>query len=182
MKKKPRASVVGSARIAKPEVAPYGRGLGTTTPIETCSPTIKGRSVQLCMKRTERAGRRVASHIDVCAILRPLAARDRESFIALHLDTRGRHIGTEEISRGSLGGVETHPREVFKGAIVNNTAALIVAHNHPSGVAVPSPEDRVFTAHIAKALRAVGLQLLDSLVVTETGHHSMQEHGTLPTE
>ena len=105
-----------------------------------------------------------------------------EHAIVIPIDARNRPYPPIVVGQGSLSSAQVPPAAVVQAMLLANAAGGIIAHNHPSGVGVPSPEDRVFTAHIAKALRAVGLQLLDSLVVTETGHHSMQEHGTLPTE
>ena len=71
-----------------------------------------------------------------------LAGKDREHFVALHLDGRHRVVSAEVVSVGTLTTSLVHPREVFKGAILANSAAVICAHNHPSGDVQPSQEDR----------------------------------------
>ena len=101
----------------------------------------------------------------VCDFLRHLQDADRESFYAIHLDTRNRVIGAEEIARGTLTDVGVHPREMFKGAILGNAAAVIVAHNHPSGDAAPSAQDIELTRRLIAAGKLIGIPVLDHVVV-----------------
>jgi DNA repair protein RadC len=95
-----------------------------------------------------------------------LGGAEVEVFAALFLDTRHQLISARELWRGSLAQASVYPREIVKLALALNAAALIVAHNHPSGVAEPSVADRQLTARLKEALALVDVRLLDHLVVT----------------
>lgn len=100
-----------------------------------------------------------------------LAGYEHEVFVAVFLDTRHRLIAYAELFRGSIDGAEVHPREVVKEALRLNAAALIVAHNHPSGNPDPSEADRAVTIRLKQALSLVDVRLLDHIVVA--GHESV---------
>jgi len=102
-----------------------------------------------------------------------------EVFCCLFLDTRHRLIRYEELFRGTIDGATVYPREVVKRALVCNAAAVILGHNHPSGVAEPSEADRNITVKLAKALALVEIRLLDHLVVSRGGHVSLAERGLI---
>jgi DNA repair protein RadC len=102
-----------------------------------------------------------------------------EVFCCLFLDTRHRVIRYEELFRGTIDGATVYPREVVKRALHHNAAAVIVGHNHPSGVSEPSEADRAITLKLAKALALVEIRLLDHLVVSRGGHVSLAERGWL---
>ncbi|MCU7812867.1 MAG: DNA repair protein RadC, partial [Candidatus Thiodiazotropha sp. (ex Notomyrtea botanica)] len=88
-----------------------------------------------------------------------------EVFSCLFLDNRHRVICFEELFRGTIDGASVHPREVVKRSLEHNAAALILAHNHPSGVAEPSQADRQITAHLKQALALVDIRVLDHIVI-----------------
>lgn len=88
-----------------------------------------------------------------------------EVFACLFLDTRHRVLAWEELFRGSIDGASVHPREVVRRALHHNAAALILAHNHPSGVAEPSQADRMVTQRLQQALALVDVRVLDHIVV-----------------
>ena len=94
-----------------------------------------------------------------------LAETDREHLLVLTVDTRNRLIGINTVSVGSLNSSLGHPREIFKAAILQNAAAIILAHNHPSGDPTPSSEDRALTERIKQASELLGIRLLDHIVV-----------------
>src|SRR5690606_40540494 len=96
---------------------------------------------------------------------RRLRSLPHEVFACLFLDTRHRVISWEELFRGTLDGAEVHPREVVKRALALNAAAVIFAHNHPSGSGEPSAADRAVTARLKQALALVDIRLLDHFVV-----------------
>lgn len=108
-----------------------------------------------------------------------LAHREIEHCVALYLDTRFRLITCEEIAKGTLNQASVYPREVVKAALRHHAAALILAHNHPSGVAEPSQADLALTEHLRKALSLVDVRLLDHLIVTTNGAVSLAEQGML---
>lgn len=91
-----------------------------------------------------------------------------EVFACLYLDNRHRVIRFEELFRGTIDGASVHPREVVKAALQHNAAAVILAHNHPSGVAEPSAADRHITDRLKSALQLVDIRLLDHLVVGDS--------------
>lgn len=109
------------------------------------------------------------------------ALRDlrHEVFACLYLDTRHRIVGWEELFRGTLDGTSVHPREVVRRALDHNAAALIFAHNHPSGVAEPSDADRRLTRRLREALSLVDIRVLDHFVVGDGEAVSFAERGLL---
>jgi DNA repair protein RadC len=102
-----------------------------------------------------------------------------EVFSCLFLDARHRLIRYEELFRGTIDGATVYPREVVKRALQYNAAAVIVGHNHPSGVSEPSDADRSITLKLAKALALVEIRLLDHVVVSRGGHVSLAERGMI---
>ncbi|PIE37327.1 MAG: hypothetical protein CSA54_01590 [Gammaproteobacteria bacterium] len=102
-----------------------------------------------------------------------------EVFACLWLDNRHRVIQFEELFRGSLNGANVYPREVVKAALAHNAAAVIFAHNHPSGVAEPSEADRHITERLQAALALVDVRVLDHIVVGDGEQVSLAERGML---
>ena len=94
-----------------------------------------------------------------------LAREESEVFCALFLDNRHRLIAFETLFYGTIDGASVHPREVVKKALFHNAAALIFAHNHPSGVAEPSSADRSLTRRLQEACTLVDVRVLDHIVV-----------------
>jgi DNA repair protein RadC len=115
---------------------------------------------------------------NVAAFVRRVIDGDaREHFVTIMLDARHRPVAFQVVSVGTATASLVHPREVFQSAVHVGACALIVAHNHPSGDTSPSPEDRGVAKRLADAGKVLGIALLDSVVVTEDGHHSMREEG-----
>lgn len=104
-----------------------------------------------------------------------LGHRHVEHCIALYLDNQLRVIATGELARGTLSQASVYPREVVREALRHHAAALIVAHNHPSGLAEPSAADRVFTQQLKRALALVDIKLVDHLIVAGAAVISMAE-------
>jgi len=102
-----------------------------------------------------------------------------EVFAALFLDNRHRVIAYEELFRGTIDGASVHPREVVRRALAHNAAALILSHNHPSGVAEPSLADRRITERLQAALALVDVRVLDHIVIGDGEHCSMAQQGML---
>ncbi len=102
-----------------------------------------------------------------------------EVFAAIFLDNRHQVIKFEELFRGTIDGASVYPREVVKKALEYNAAAMIVAHNHPSGIAEPSHADEQITQRLNKALALVDIRLLDHLVIGEGEVISLAERGIL---
>lgn len=104
---------------------------------------------------------------------------NHEVFCAIYLDNRNRVLACEELFRGTIDGATVHPREVVKAAIAKNAAALILAHNHPSGIAEPSQADEVLTRRLKDALALVDIKVLDHLIVGDGHCTSFAERGLL---
>ena len=104
---------------------------------------------------------------------------EHEVFCCLYLDNRHRVIAFEELFRGTIDGASVHPREVVKRALTRNAAAVILAHNHPSGVAEPSQADELITRRLKEALALVEIRVIDHLVVGDGACTSFAERGLL---
>ena len=103
-----------------------------------------------------------------------------EVFVALWLDAQNRLIASEELFRGTLTQTSVYPREVVKRALANNAGGVILAHNHPSGLAEPSRADEVLTSSLKQALALVDVRLLDHFIVTgSTEPMSFAERGLI---
>jgi DNA repair protein RadC len=120
-------------------------------------------------------GPRLAGASDVYAALLDLRHQDREHFVAFDLNARHRVIARRIVHIGTLTGVEVHPREVFKPAILNSACALIVAHNHPSGDASPSAMDVAMTERLRQAGELLGIPVLDHVVFAAEGYVSLAD-------
>jgi DNA repair protein RadC len=112
-------------------------------------------------------------------LLARLRDRPHEVFCCLYLDNRHRVIQFEELFRGTIDGTSVYPREVVKQALSVNAAAIILAHNHPSGVAEPSQADERITRRVKSALELVDIRLLDHLVIGDGTCTSLASRGLL---
>ena len=108
-----------------------------------------------------------------------LAGLPHEVFFALWLDAQNRLIAAEELFRGTIDGASVHPREVVRRVIETNAAAVIFAHNHPSGVAEPSQADLRITQRLKDALALIEVRVLDHLIIGEGPGTSLAERGLL---
>ena len=104
---------------------------------------------------------------------------DHEVFVCLFLSNRHHILAYEEMFRGTIDGASVHPREVAKRALELNAAAIVVAHNHPSGIADPSRSDRAITTRLRDALALVEVRLLDHFVIGDGESVSFAERGWL---
>ena len=108
-----------------------------------------------------------------------LASLQHEVFAILFLDNRHRVIEFAPLFRGTVDGASVHPREVVKEALARNAAAVILAHNHPSGIAEPSQADELITSRVKDALALVDIRVLDHFIVTGDAIISFAERGLL---
>lgn len=123
-----------------------------------------------------RPGTRLSSGADVARVVREtVRGSRRESFFALLLDARHRVLSLRVVSTGSLEAAPVHPREVFSAAVREGAAAVVVAHNHPSGDPAPSLEDRAVTERLRQAGELLGIVLLDHVVVGDERYFSFAE-------
>lgn len=129
---------------------------------------------------TLERGQALTSPADTRDFLRAiLRDRGQEAFCCLYLDTRHRVLKFEELFQGTVDGAAVYPREVVKNALRHNAAAVILAHNHPSGVAEPSRADEALTQRLIQALALVDIRVLDHLVVGDGEITSFAERGLL---
>jgi DNA repair protein RadC len=118
---------------------------------------------------------------DIVAILsEELLKADREKLVCVMLNTKNVVIGMDIVSVGTLTSSLASGREIFKAAILLNSAGIILSHNHPSGDATPSREDIQLTDRISKAGEILGIKLLDHIIIAEHGSYSFSQAGRLP--
>lgn len=124
-----------------------------------------------CLDRPETVKQFCAAH---------LAHLKVEHCMALFLDSQHRLICHETVSRGTLSQASVYPREVVKAALQHHAAAVILTHNHPSGVKEPSQADLTLTRHLRNALLLIDVKLLDHIIVTPNAAASLAERGDFP--
>ena len=162
---------------ATPEELAAVRGIG---PVRL---SVLGALPELARRYYEQAlttGEPIRSPADTGAfLLARLRDLPHELFCCIYLDNRHRIIAFEELFRGTIDGTSVYPREVVKQALGFNAAAVILAHNHPSGVAEPSQADERITRRLKAALELVDIRLLDHLVVGDGVTTSLASRGLL---
>lgn len=132
------------------------------------------------LEESLREGPALGSSTAVREYLRlEIGLKPYEVFFALFVDSQNRLLEATELFRGTLAETSVYPREIIKAALRVNAAAVIFAHNHPSGIAAPSLADRVLTRTLQLALDAVEVKTLDHLVVTGSGVFSFADAGHL---
>ncbi|HSS63877.1 MAG TPA: DNA repair protein RadC [Gammaproteobacteria bacterium] len=152
-------------------------GLGAAKFVELSASLELGR--RYLESRLQR-GQPLASPVDTRRYLESrLKGYPQEVFACLFLDNRHRVICFEEMFHGTIDGASVHPREVVRRALSHNAAAIIVSHNHPSGVAEPSRADRALTRRLQDAAALIDVRLLDHVVVGDGETVSFAERGWL---
>ena len=116
---------------------------------------------------------------DAVAQLQELRNFKKEHFVVLHLNARNQLIHKEIVSIGTLNASLIHPREVFKSAIDNLAASIILAHNHPSGSTEPSEDDLEVTKRLKEAGKILGIEIVDHVIITKNNFSSFQEKGLM---
>ena len=166
-------------------------GLTENSTEELCSVKGIGPAKVAGIKAAVELGRRLAtsvpgpkqvirSPLDVCSLLKErMRHYDREHFKAIFLNTKHYVIAVETVSVGSLNSSLVHPRELFKSSIKRSAAALILAHNHPSGDPTPSQEDIEITRRLVEVGNIIGIQVLDHIIIGDDGYVSLKETGVI---
>ena len=132
------------------------------------------REVRATYHMTESAPFKVKGPEDAAIFLRSvLTDNSREHFIAMYLDGGHQVVSYSTISIGTATTAIVHPREVFQRAILSGAVALVVAHNHPSGILTPSNEDYKVTERLKDAGTLLGIKLLDHVIVSDVAHLSI---------
>ena len=147
------------------------------TPVDKNQQVID-KALKILEERLKKPGRGFSSPGDTKSYLMlKLAELEHEVFSILYLDTRHRLIEYVELFRGTVNGASVHPREVVKEALKRNAAAVIFAHNHPSGVPEPSEADKHLTNKLSDALRVLDVRVLDHIIVGGMETISFSERG-----
>ncbi|MDR3173156.1 MAG: DNA repair protein RadC [Treponema sp.] len=130
-------------------------------------------------RRWGAAGTKIRQPQDIYGLLRHHANRKQERFLCLSLNGAHEVLALRIVSIGLVNRTIVHPREVFADPISDRAAAVIVAHNHPSGQLKPSPEDDEITARLKAAAEVLGLNFLDHLIFTEASWFSYRQNGRI---
>ncbi|GBC62747.1 JAB domain-containing protein [Desulfonema ishimotonii] len=136
-------------------------------------------ALEFSRRRIRPEGTKISSPADVLPLLRHYADRKQEHLICLTLNGGNEVIATRVITIGLLNRTQIHPREVFADAVTDRAAAIVLAHNHPSGNVSPSSDDHAVTRRIRDSGEVLGIPLLDHLVFTLKGYYSFKEHGDI---
>lgn len=138
------------------------------------------RALAILEGRLRKGGALLTSPAAVRDYLRvAISEREHEVFVCIWMDAQHRAIALEEAFRGTLTQTSVYPREVVKSALRHNAAAVILAHNHPSGAAIASQADELLTRRLKEALEIVDVKLLDHFVVANMDVISFAERGLL---
>ncbi|MDW5549927.1 RadC family protein [Methanosarcina sp.] len=126
----------------------------------------------------EEPKRKVCSPKDVYTLMYPkMREQKKEKFITLCLDTKNQILREEVVSIGSLNASIVHPREVFKSALMESSASVIMVHNHPSGDPSPSREDIMVTEKMVEGGKILGIDVLDHIIIGEGRYVSLKDEG-----
>ncbi|MGR7847159.1 RadC family protein [Klebsiella aerogenes] len=159
-------------------MAQHGCFLPTTSELTPYAQRTIRRAIKLLDKYLRQPGIAFSSSTAARNWLRlQLAGQEREVFMVLYLDNQHRLLESETLFAGSVNHVQVHPREVVKSALRFNAAAVVLAHNHPSGDPEPSQCDRNITGRLKEALALVDVNTLDHLVIGSDGIVSFAERG-----
>ncbi|WP_415406862.1 JAB domain-containing protein [Sulfurovum sp. CS9] len=122
---------------------------------------------------------RITSAQDVYSLLHVYSTKDKEYFITVTLDGQSKVIEKRVIHIGTLNQSLVHPREVFRPAIQDNAAGIIISHNHPSGTLEASRADIQITQRLKEVSKLVGIELLDHVILSREGYYSFSDEGLL---
>ena len=138
--------------------------------------TLLAAAFEFVRRRIKPEGIKVRKASDVVPVIKHLTDRKQEYFITVSLNGAHEVINIRVVTIGLVNKTQVHPREVFADVIVDRAAALIVAHNHPSGDLTPSMDDVQITQILSDAAKLLGIKLLDHLIISHKGYYSFQEN------
>ena len=134
-------------------------------------------ALEFARRRIRPRGLKIAFPPDIYPLIRHVADRRQEHFIGISLNGANEVIAIRTVSVGLVNRALVHPREVYADPITDRAAAVIVAHNHPSGNLEPSQDDLVVTRQLREAGQTLGIKLLDHLIFNQTTYYSLLENG-----
>jgi len=156
---------------------------GETRKEDTMNTTEENKIIEQALEiLTSRmlSGETLSSPADTVEFLTvKLAGKEAEVFFVVYLSSQHRVISLEEAFKGTIDGAAVYPREVARAALAHNAAAVIFAHNHPSGVAEPSAADKRITERLVNALALLDIRVLDHIIIGGTNYYSFAESGLL---
>ena len=136
-------------------------------------------AIELSRRYLIKNNKKISSAKDVFDELIEYTTKNQEHFILLTLDGAGHLINKRVVFKGTLNQSLVHPREVFADAIADRSAAIIIAHNHPSGSLEPSVEDIEITKRLSKVADIIGIDLIEHIIISKNGYFSFVEEGIL---
>ena len=164
-----------SLRNAKPEELALQKGIGPAKAVTVIAALELGRRLAM-LEATERQS--ISSTTDAVNIfMAQLRHESKENALALLLNARAQVLCLEKLAQGSLVSTIVQPSEVFQVAMMHKAAALILAHNHPSGDPKPSAADISFTDRVVKAGTIMGIPVIDHIVIGDGRYFSFRENG-----
>jgi DNA repair protein RadC len=151
-------------------------------------PTCSGEALPMVRLALEKVsclrtqGQKVSNTNDVLALVQKhFGCSPQEHFFCLFLNSQNEVVGVQQVSTGALDSTQVDPRVVLSGALLSGSSAIILIHNHPSGVPEPSSADIVMTRQLLEGAKSVGLRVLDHLVIGRGGAYvSMRDRAILP--
>jgi len=149
------------------------RGMGATKATQIAA------ALEFARRRLCPGPKKIAYPADVVPIIAHYADRSQEHFLCVSLNGAHEVMNLRVVSIGLLNRTIVHPREVFADPLKERAAAVIVAHNHPSGSVDPSAEDREVTRRLKEAGETLGIELLDHIVFSTRGYYSFLEHSEI---
>jgi len=136
-------------------------------------------SLEFARRRSAKGLLVIQKAQDVLPLIMPIADKKQEHFLCLSLNGANEVIGNRVVTVGLLNSSQVHPREVFAEVISDRAASVILAHNHPSGVLKPSPEDITINQQLIDAGKILGITVLDHIIITKKGYLSFKEAGLM---
>ena len=129
--------------------------------------------------KTNNTITRISSSEDIYNTLYEYSIKEQEHFVVILLDGASNIITKQVINVGTLNQCMVHPRDVFRQAIVDNAAGIILCHNHPSGSLEPSEEDKKITTKLQEASKIIGIELLDHIIISKYGYYSFSDENLI---
>lgn len=136
-------------------------------------------AIELARRELARPRAVIEHAADALPYLNGIRAQKQEHFVCLSLNGANEVLASRVVTVGLLDQNQVHPREVFADPLADRAAAILVAHNHPSGTLAASPEDIALTSRLARAGELLGIRVLDHLIVTKDGYLSLKTAGHL---
>lgn len=136
-------------------------------------------SLEFARRRLLKEGFCVRSAEDVLPLISHIADKKQEHFLCISLNGANEVVGNRLITVGLLNSTQVHPREVFADAVSERAAFVILAHNHPSGILAPTPDDLATTRQLVEAGKILGIPVLDHIIISKKGYLSFKDQGLL---